>query len=178
MKVFSIFGLSRSGKTTTAEYVIQELRQRGFSVGSVKDIHNEAFAIDTEGTNTHRHRMAGSQLVTARGLSETDLLFQERLPIEKILKVNQEFYDFDYVVLEGENEFNGPGIVTGHDLEGVDFKWDKSNIQVFAVSGRISAEIKEHRGVPAIDAMTEAGRLADLIVAAVPEWIFEAPRQD
>ena len=37
-------------------------------MGSVKDIHFEAFAIDTPGTNTYRHRQAGAELVTARGL--------------------------------------------------------------------------------------------------------------
>lgn len=170
MKVFAIFGLSDSGKTTTAEYIIHELRRRGYSVGSVKDIHFEDFAIDTDGSNTHRHKMAGSQLVTARGLHETDILFQERLPIEKLITMYQMLYDFDYMVLEGENEFTGQGIITGHDLAGVDFKWDKSQIEVFAVSGRIATEVEEHRGVPAISALTEAGRLTDLVEATVREW--------
>ena len=74
MKVVSIFGFTKSGKTTTVEHVVAELRRRGYSVGSVKDIHFEDFTIETEGTNTYRHKKAGSQLVTARGLYETDIL--------------------------------------------------------------------------------------------------------
>ena len=37
--------------------------------------------------------MAGSQLVTARGMYETDILFQEKLDMDEILK----FYNHDYV---------------------------------------------------------------------------------
>ena len=75
MKVISICGISDSGKTTTAEHIIKELRRRGYSVGSVKEIHYDQFKMDTEGSNTDRHRRAGSQLVTARGKYETDILF-------------------------------------------------------------------------------------------------------
>jgi molybdopterin-guanine dinucleotide biosynthesis protein B len=49
-----------------AEAIIAELRRRNYRVGSVKDIHFEGFALDQEGTNTHRHKMAGAELVTAR----------------------------------------------------------------------------------------------------------------
>ena len=39
MKVFSVIGLSKSGKTTTIENIIKELRRRNYTVGSVKEIH-------------------------------------------------------------------------------------------------------------------------------------------
>ena len=64
MKVFSVIGLTKSGKTTTIENIIKELRKRNYTVGSVKEIHFEKFKMDVDGTNTHRHKMAGSQLVT------------------------------------------------------------------------------------------------------------------
>ena len=41
MKVFSVIGISKSGKTTTIENIIKELRKRNYSVGSVKEIHFE-----------------------------------------------------------------------------------------------------------------------------------------
>lgn len=173
MKICAIFGFSKSGKTTTVEGVVSELRRRGYSVASVKDIHNEKFAIDMEGTNTYRHKAAGAQLVTARGLSETDILFQERLSLEQILKIYQLIYEFDYVILEGENEYSGPGIVTGQTLEEVDRKWDASSIRVFAVTGRIADEgIPEYRGVPVIHCMREEGilQLTDLIEQNAEKW--------
>jgi molybdopterin-guanine dinucleotide biosynthesis protein B len=52
MKVFSVIGLSKSGKTTTIENIIKELRRRNYTVGSVKEIHFEKFKMDIEGTFT------------------------------------------------------------------------------------------------------------------------------
>ncbi len=52
MKVLTVTGLSGSGKTTVIENLIKELKRRGYSIGSVKEIHYEAFAIDTPGKNT------------------------------------------------------------------------------------------------------------------------------
>jgi len=75
-----------TGKTTTIENVINELKKRRYSVGSVKEIHYEDFAIDKEGTNTYRHSQAGAELVTARGYNETDILYKERLSLQKILR--------------------------------------------------------------------------------------------
>ena len=99
MKVFSVCGITKSGKTTTIEHIIRALSARGYKVGSVKEIHFEAFAIDADPTkNTARHRRAGSELVTARGANETDVLFPGRLDMRTILSF---YHGFDYVVLEG-----------------------------------------------------------------------------
>ncbi|MGB7606517.1 MAG: molybdopterin-guanine dinucleotide biosynthesis protein B [Lutisporaceae bacterium] len=156
MKVFSVTGFTQSGKTTTIERIIAELRSRGYSVGSVKEIHFEDFKMDKEGTNTYRHKQAGSQLVTALGYHETDILFQEKLQIEKVL----EFYNYDYVVLEGVYNGNYPMILTAHNEQELDERW---NPYVFCVSGRISKDMREFRGVQAIDAMTDITSLVDLI---------------
>lgn len=156
MKVFSVFGITQSGKTTTIENIIRELKKRRYSVGSVKDIHFEAFAIDREGTNTYRHKMAGSELVTARGCYETDILFPEQLSIEKILG----FYEQDYVVLEGVTDCNVPKILTAHSREEIVERLDRS---VFAISGRISAQLNEYNGIPVINAMDDITGLVDLI---------------
>ncbi|MCL0076168.1 molybdopterin-guanine dinucleotide biosynthesis protein MobB, partial [Dehalococcoidia bacterium] len=102
MKAFSVIGITQSGKTTTIENIIRGLKKRRYSVGSVKEIHFEEFAIDQEGTNTYRHRVAGSELVTARGYYETDILFPEQLSMEQILR----FYEQDYIVLEGVTDCN------------------------------------------------------------------------
>lgn len=156
MRVFSVNGISRSGKTTTIEHVIAELKRRGYTVGSVKDIHFEAFAIDTEGTNTYRHRKAGADVVTARGLAETDILFPGRLPVLRIL----EFYDHDWVVLEGVKDFPVPSIACGRSLEELEKVISPAT---FAVSGVISASMDSHAGIPAFDARTQTGQLVDLM---------------
>jgi len=172
VKVFSIVGISRSGKTTVAEAIIAELRRRNYRVGSVKDIHFEGFALDQEGTNTHRHKMAGAELVTARGLYETDVMFLSRLTITEVLR----FYDQDFVILEGAYDFKGPGLIAAVEENEIDERrWDK----VIAVTGRIAGRLQEYQGLPVINALTEVVRLTDLIEQTVsfweeqPDWIGE-----
>ena len=158
MKVFSICGYSDSGKTTTAELVIRELTARGYTVGSIKEIHAEDFAIDgSPASDTARHRLAGSGLVTARGLTETDVMFPSKLDMRRILR----FYEgFDYVIGESVRELPVPMIVTASTMEDLDKNW---NEQVFCISGRIADEISGYRGVPALSAATKLSALVDLI---------------
>lgn len=166
MKVFSVVGVHHSGKTTIIENVIKELRNRGYSVGSVKEIHFEKFAIDTEGTNTHRHKMAGSQLVTARGIYETDILYQTKLNMDEILK----FYNHDYVVLEGVTDIRVPKIISAHTEEEVLERLDELT---FAISGKLSNELKEFNGLPVINPIENIKALVDLIEDKVWDYTME-----
>ena len=171
MKVLSVCGISKSGKTTTVESIIRELTARGYRVGSVKEIHFEAFAIDPDPqSNTRRHRAAGAQLVCARGMNETDLLFEEMLPAAKIL----EFYekDYDWVVMEGVSDICVPTIVTAHNEDDLAEKWSD---MAFCVSGRISSRIEKYRGTPAIDATADIKRLVDLIELKVYDRLPSFP---
>lgn len=156
MRVISVIGITGSGKTTTIEKIIKELKTRNYTVGTVKEIHFEDFHIDAEGSNTDRHKKAGSELVTARGHYETDILFQQKLSIEKILT----FYDHDFVILEGVMDSFVPKIITAYDAEGIEEKMDKT---IFAVSGRIAGEISEYKGFPAINSLSHIQELVDLI---------------
>lgn len=162
MKVISVVGFTQSGKTTTIEKIIEELKRRRYSVGSLKDIHFEAFEMDTKGTNTYRHKEAGAELVVARGLNETDILYQESLDIHKILN----FFDQDYVILEGVWEGNFPKIVAAKDEPGIEAKLDE---RTFLISGRIADTIDTYRGIQAISALEDIESLVDAIEAAAFE---------
>jgi molybdopterin-guanine dinucleotide biosynthesis protein B len=168
MRVFSVYGITQSGKTTTIENIIRELKKRRYSVGSVKEIHFEKFAIDKEGTNTYRHRMAGSELVTARGYKETDILFQRMLSMDEILR----FYHHDFVVLEGVTDCNVPKIVTAHNTAEVDERLDET---VFAISGRLANDIEDYKGIPVISAVDNIEGLVDLIEQKVYEKLPDFP---
>jgi len=163
LKVFSVYGYSKSGKTTTVECLIKELVRRNYTVGTVKDIHYEDFAIDTAGSNTDRHRKAGAGLVTARGLYETDIMFKERLPMQEVLK----FYTQDFVILEGVTDFDVPKILCASTLEDVAKRIDSS---VFALSGVITNEISCYEKFPVINAVKDVEMLADLVEKAAREW--------
>lgn len=162
MKVLAVMGISKTGKTTVVETLARELRKRNFTVGSVKEIHFEAFQMDKDGTNTHRHKVAGSQLVTALGMAETDVLYQRPLQINEILK----FYDHDYVLLEGTRDFVCPKIITAANTREID---DLLNDSVFAISGKIANELTEYKGIPVINCLTEPDRLTELVI----EKVFE-----
>lgn len=156
MKVFSVVGVSKSGKTTSIERIIEELVRRGYTVGTIKNIHFHDFKMDFEGTNTDRHRKAGAELVTARGERETDIMFQRQLDIRTILS----FYEQDFVILEGARDTSAPKILTAYDPKGIEERLDET---VFAISGRVSTEIDEYEGLPVINAQTDVQKLVDLI---------------
>ena len=164
MKVFSVIGFTKSGKTTTIEAIIKELRRRNYSVGTVKDINYKEFAIDSEGKNTYRHREAGSQLVTARGLSETDVLYPYKMDIHDILR----HYDHDYVILEGVEEINAPKIIAAKDIDGIEKKLDE---RVCLISGRISTEIDSYKGIEVINGIEETEKIVDFIEKNVFELL-------
>lgn len=163
MKVISVYGYSKSGKTTTVECLIRELVHRGYTVGSVKEIHFEDFAMDMEGSNTDRHRKAGAELVTARGLHETDVLFKEKLPIPEILR----FYKQDFVILEGVTDFEVPKILCATNLEDIIKRMDPG---VFMLSGVIANEMDEYGELPVINAVKDIERLTDLVESTAKDW--------
>ena len=168
MKIVLLKGISGTGKTTTTVEIIKELKRRGYSVGTVKDIHAEEFYMDTEGTNTYLHRQAGAQLVTARGKYETDIMFDHCLEIDEIL----DFYDYDYVILEGDSGANAPIILTAYTTQEVD---ERMNERVFAISGRLSESLSHYRNLPVINALADIEKLVDLIEDKVPHRMPNVP---
>lgn len=110
--------------------------------------------------------MAGSQLVTARGFYETDILFQEKLNIHHILK----FYNYDYVVLEGVSDGSFPKIIAASSEEEVLERLDENT---FAISGRLANKLNDFKGLPVINAIEDVEKLVDLIEEKVEDYTFE-----
>jgi molybdopterin-guanine dinucleotide biosynthesis protein B len=160
MKVIAVNGTSNSGKTTVCEVIIRGLREKGYSVGSVKEIHCPEFSLDPNpAEDTGRHRSSGSQLVTARAVEETDVLYQEKLSITEILK----HYEHDYVILEGVADCNGPRILTAHDADEVEERLDG---RVVAVSGVLAnSHPEEMMGLPVFHALEDPKALVDFVEA-------------
>jgi len=156
LRVLSVIGKSGSGKTTIIEGLIKELKNRGYTIGSVKEIHFEDFTIDEKGTNTDRHYRAGSELVTARGLDETDLLFKRRLELDEILK----YYNHDYVILEGVKIDYIPTVITAVNKQDID---ELMGGNVFAVSGKIAEDIDHFRDLPVINGLKNSKKLSDIV---------------
>ena len=162
MKVFCVYGATKSGKTTTIEKIIGELKKRGYSVASIKDIHAEKFNFDTSGTNTWRHMEAGAEMVAGRGAGKTAIMIDKRLEIRELLK----WFDHDFVVIEGAREEAFPKILTAKSLQEADERLDGS---VFAVSGVISEGGAGIGAVPVINALTDIEKLTDIIELTAQE---------
>ena len=156
MRVVMVKGFSKTGKTTTVNLLIEELRRRGYSVGTIKDIHFEGYRADTPGTDTDKHRCSGAYRVTALGASDTAIIMDARMKPEAVLK----YYKEDFIILEGDCGIKCPTIITGRTTEDIDRRMCE---EAFAFSGIISGEMSEYNGLPVVDARKEAGRLADMV---------------
>lgn len=62
MKVISIVGYKKSGKTTLVEQLVSSLKKHG-TVGTAKHLHEHN--IEEPGTDTHKHAVAGADVVIA-----------------------------------------------------------------------------------------------------------------
>lgn len=169
MRVFQIVGVRKSGKTSTVELLIGQLRTRGFRVGTVKSINCPVFSIDQrKDSNTGRHRKAGAEIVVAAGKNETDFLFSHSLSIDRILKYLA-LEELDFVIVEGGYQYNLPRIVC---LKNTDELEARRTDKTFAVSGMISNFMRKIEDLDVINAFEEPEKLVKLIMTEVPEVSF------
>lgn len=75
--VFGIVGWKNCGKTTLTERLISEFTERGLSVSSIKHAHHTV-DVDHTGTDSYRHRAAGSGEVLLAGGSRLALMREYR----------------------------------------------------------------------------------------------------
>jgi len=160
MKVFSIIGLHHSGKTTAVEKLIIYLKSKGQSVSSIKDIHQEGFTMEKQGSNSHRHLMASNTCVFARGDKETYLIWNRQLKFKEMLS----HINTQWLVIEGMKEMALPKIIAAKNTDEIDQLLDEN---VFAITGPISEQINEYKGLPALNAINEIDKLGSLVTQKV-----------
>ena len=156
MKIISVVGFHHSGKTTTCEYLIKYIRNKGFTVSTIKDIHNENFTMETVGSNSYRHLVASGTAVFARSKTETYLIWQKMLSLHEMLA----HLDTDYVIIEGHIDKSLPCIISAKTSDDVDsFMTEK----VIAITGQFSENVKEYNGIVCANAMYDGDKLGDFI---------------
>ncbi|WP_440955312.1 molybdopterin synthase [Methanosarcina sp. Mfa9] len=113
MKVISVVGYKKSGKTALVSALVQKLSGFG-SVGTVK--HMGEFRYNPEDTDTGRHFDAGADTVI--GLTDTEMVsFSGDPDLERALDALCD-RGLDFAVVEGFKDSKLPKIVLG-DLEGL-----------------------------------------------------------
>jgi molybdopterin-guanine dinucleotide biosynthesis protein B len=106
--VISLVGKSGVGKTTVLVLVIQEIKRRGYRVGTIKhDAHG--FDVDKRGKDSWRHARAGSDAVAISGPHKMALIRQldREMPLDEIVRV---MGDVDLVITEGYKRGDKPKI--------------------------------------------------------------------
>jgi molybdopterin-guanine dinucleotide biosynthesis protein B len=114
--VISVVGKSGVGKTTALERVIQEIKRRGYKVGTVKhDTHG--FDVDKPGKDSWRHAQAGSDAVVISGPRKMALIRQlnAELPLDDIVQL---MGDLDLVITEGYKRGDKPKIEISRQKRG------------------------------------------------------------
>lgn len=164
MRIVMIKGYSKTGKTSTVTALVKELRRRGYTVGTVKDIHFEGYYADDPGTDTYKHRQAGARRVTALGKSDTSIIVDRHMKIEEILK----YYKEDFVILEGDSGLKCPTIITGKTTDDLDKRMCDEAIAFSGIiagdlTNNTEAQLKEYKGLPIINGITEVEKMADLV---------------
>ncbi|HME54049.1 MAG TPA: molybdopterin-guanine dinucleotide biosynthesis protein B [Candidatus Lokiarchaeia archaeon] len=161
--VLFVIGKSDAGKTTfIVERLLPLLVARGYSVGVIKDIHIEGFTIDQEGKDTWRQAKAGASIVVARGLDETDMLFQHHMELEEILP---SLAPVDIIIAEGFKELHGKKIIIArsemdyHEMSAMITDED----DVFGVAGPIIDEGTYDDAYPLLSSEDDLAALVDKI---------------
>ncbi|MBC7109860.1 MAG: molybdopterin synthase [Archaeoglobi archaeon] len=107
MKVITIAGYKKTGKTSLVEELVGELKKRG-KVGTIKHMHHEEDRGDTA-----RHMRAGADAVI--GISENSRVMIKELTLRDALDVLADL-GMDYAIIEGFKTSELPKVLLG-DVE-------------------------------------------------------------
>lgn len=162
MYALQVCGYHHSGKTTTVKELIRRLKIAGYSVASIKDIHQKEFQIDPPNSNTYIHKLAGADLVIARGETETDFLYYHQMDFLEIARK----ISADWLVVEGFQEFPLPKIVCGKTKAEIDELVDR---RTYAISGVFAGLHKDYQGIPVFNSLDteQADQLFELTMKKV-----------
>lgn len=99
--IVSVVGKKKSGKTTLVEALVAELVRRGRRVGTIK--HGHHFDLDREGTDSWRHRAAGSERTVLAGPDGFAVVgsWPADGPLGPVEITRRHLYDVDVVLTEG-----------------------------------------------------------------------------
>lgn len=114
MQIILIAGKKNTGKTSLTVKVIKALAKRGYKVATIKHTHHN-MELDKEGTDTWKHKEAGSQLAVGIG-STTFFNVNQEMELERILFLIKMIDNVDFVVIEGFKHYNYPKIATSPNV--------------------------------------------------------------
>jgi|WetSurMetagenome_2_1015567.scaffolds.fasta_scaffold03603_3 molybdopterin-guanine dinucleotide biosynthesis adapter protein len=172
VSVVAAVGTSKSGKTTTLEFLISHLSAEGYRIGAIKHIHREGFTIDREGTNTWRYAKAGSKVIVAISHDEIAVIKKIGAALNNLDQVIEslEREQLDIVFIEGfhtliSKRADIPKIITATDEANLKQTLEGALQPILAVTGVISmAKPKlEWLTVPVLNLTTDGDKLLKIV---------------
>jgi molybdopterin-guanine dinucleotide biosynthesis protein B len=106
MKRLHIIGKKNHGKTTLVVDLVEEFTRRGLKVGTIKHTHHR-HELDTPGKDSHRHRVAGAEMVGILAKTMSAVFWPNSLPTGPLPADRYEqfavmFAHCDIVLVEGD----------------------------------------------------------------------------
>lgn len=176
MKKIAIIGTSKTGKTSTTEFLMNKLVAKGFKIGSAKHVHHQDFTIDLEGKDTWRHANAGSKRIVCLAEEEVTIIRKEKGPsysLEQLIKLFQDD-DFDALILEGfhwlvSGRKDVSKIITAKDAQDAEKRLNGTVPPILAITGKISniQRGESINAIPILDLKDEGEKLLDLVLKKV-----------
>lgn len=110
--ILGIYGYQDAGKTKLVERLVAALVKKGYDVASVKHTPRSK-SIDSEGKDTWRHWMAGSDPVAFSSGVETSIIKHSKMPIDEIADMVMRQFAPDVLIIEGCKEGSFPKVAIG-----------------------------------------------------------------
>lgn len=107
MILMGLIGHKNAGKTTLTAALVAELTRRGLIVSTLKRTHH-AVDLETAGTDTHRHRLAGAKQVILA--TDRRLTLMEEVTRPTLLHLLTRLAPCDVVLAEGWKHGTHPRI--------------------------------------------------------------------
>jgi molybdopterin-guanine dinucleotide biosynthesis adapter protein len=159
-RFLAVVGGKHSGKTTTIENLIVELKRRGYRVGTVKEMV-QVSSVDTPGKETDRYAVAGADTVVAVPREETVVFFKRRLDLREIVPY---LANLDFVLLEGfECEKLIPRVIAVKTAEEAQNYSDGIVVAVSGLLAESDGDLKIDK--PLLSCRYHVSSLADLVEA-------------
>ena len=113
--ILGIYGYQDSGKTKLVEELVRELVKKDYRVSSIKHTRRRK-SIDSEGKDTWRHWLAGSDPVGFSSDTETSIIKHSKMSVDDFAKIIMREFEPDVLVIEGYKDGPFPKVALG-DVE-------------------------------------------------------------
>jgi molybdopterin-guanine dinucleotide biosynthesis protein MobB len=110
--ILCIYGFQDAGKTMLVEKLVSALVKKGYGVATVKHTPHRK-SIDSEGKDTWRHWLAGSDPVVFSSEIETSVIKHSRMPLEDIAGLVMREFAPDVLLIEGCKDCSFPKVAIG-----------------------------------------------------------------